>query len=92
MLPLVIILAYVCSLISSLRLKCSLILDASPLVVFVKCLLEDKHKFMHGGVHKCHICRDNFSVWDSLLGINMHYFVVYAPISPIAFGFSLFGF
>ena len=59
---------------------------------FIQCLLEDRQTFKHGQVDKCHICNGSFSIWNSFLGINMPYFVIHAPISPITLGFGLYGF
>jgi len=43
--------------------------DACPLFILSDVLLEDKQKFKHGGVDKCHTCMGIFNDLDSILGL-----------------------
>ena len=43
--------------------------DACPLFILSDVLLEDKQKFKHGGVDKCHTCMGIFNYLDSILGL-----------------------
>ena len=45
-----------------------------------------------GEFDKCHTCMGIFIDFDLIFGINLHYFAVYAHISPIMLGFGFFKF
>ena len=80
-------------LLSNLRKLSSLkSLDAFPLFVLSGVFLEVKQKFKYRGVDKCDICMGSLNILVSFIKINLHYFAIYAHISRITLGFSLFGF
>ena len=65
-------------------------LDASPLVDFFQCLLEDKQMFKYGGMMNVIFAQDVLSIWESFYGIRVPNCMIYAPVATIILGFTCF--
>ena len=63
-----------------------------PYLCLIVVLLEDKQKFKHGGVWQVSYMHGYFEWFGLIFGVNLHYLLFYAYISPITLSFGLFGF